>query len=253
MECDFIHDYNSQLTMYTKTLKSLYAAANPSSPELTSHVLDLPAAILRQGRFIHDIHSHNLLIRSPAVRSTISLSIRQFHEFFTLISLFPGTTFVPTSHVDLAWHTLLLDPATYKSYTEKMTRTKILCNKDLSNSFIMRWRVILGVGSGKGKLNTARFVDHNDRIVIDGLRKGRDVTKWAHGKIFGRGKWKVCLCWECMWQGQGHEDVPEKWKEVERARRKELQEKEEKQAGRRQRFVRVKQEDGWKWVNVREL
>lgn len=190
-------------------------------------VLELPLGILRQGRFIHDIHTHNLMIRSPAVKDTVELGIAHMHHFFTLIGRFPKTMFVPTTHVDLAWHTLLLSPARYRAYTLRKTSIRAISTANLAESF---WsRLLVHCGFTANKAGTPRFVDHNDKIGPSTLSTGRDITSWLHRKCF-RGekrKWRTCLCWECQFEF-GSRKVLERYREIEKERRKEIQDSDEK-------------------------
>ncbi|RPA72289.1 hypothetical protein BJ508DRAFT_76431 [Ascobolus immersus RN42] len=211
-----------------------HLSASPAvTDKAASTYIHLPLAVLRQGVYIHSIHTHNLLIRSPSLSHTLTTGRRQFARFFTLIAKFPGTIFVPTPVVDLVWHTLLLDPVRYESYClistaghRVITRTPLDCFKGFAKMYIGR----------KHENGIGRFINHDDSLPEEGLVEGRDCTRlayrrvwwkdWLKRKMGGEGlTWGGCCCWGCEANKMGGEDTDgmvKAWKRVEHERRKEL-------------------------------
>ena len=51
----------------------------------------------------------------------IARGIRQYQKFMKLIMMYPSQVMVPTLEIDLAWHTHMLHPSTYRIFTFKYT------------------------------------------------------------------------------------------------------------------------------------
>ncbi|KAI9488896.1 hypothetical protein BDB00DRAFT_846139 [Zychaea mexicana] len=76
----------------------------------------------------------------------IARAIRQYNEFLKMIMAHPTQVMVPTLEIDLAWHTHMLHPATYRTFTFKYT---------------------------------GQYVNHDDNIVPEKLKTYADGTDKA--------------------------------------------------------------------------
>lgn len=129
----------------------------------SSFSLDLVGAVIRQGTFVEKMHSIDW-IHSPAVTSTMDRLLTKYDRYFTILGAHPDNTAVPTLDVDLAWHTHQLSPPAYYAYSLH---------------------------------ETARFIDHDDKIEETKLSDGFEWTSKTYQKMFNE-LYSECTCWYCQ-------------------------------------------------------
>lgn len=115
--------------------------------------------MLRQGVFIKRIHDDARLIRSPALAGTLSRSRDRYEKFFRLIGKYRGTIFVPTTEIDLLWHTQQCYPKLYYTFSNLVT--------GIAGDAGVDWQ----------KRGAWRYVDHNDRLDKGILGNGFEDTE----------------------------------------------------------------------------
>jgi hypothetical protein len=123
---------------------------------------ELIAAVERQKSFVGKM-TDQLWIRSPALGGTLRRAVERYGRFLRLIKLYPGTMFVPTLDIDLAWHTHQLSHGRYFAAT--MERAGL-------------------------------YLDHDDRLGKATLEDGMERTKALYRIRFGT-EYLVCTCWDC--------------------------------------------------------
>lgn len=124
--------------------------------------LDLVGAVIRQGSFVEKMHSIDW-IHSPAATSTMARLIQKYTRYMYIMACHPYQTAVPTLDVDLAWHTHQLSPPNYYAYTV---------------------------------INTARFIDHDDKIEETALSTAFEWTSKTYQKMYNE-LYSECTCWYC--------------------------------------------------------
>ena len=82
--------------------------------------IHLVGAVIRQGTFVQKMAEIDWL-HSPAIVDTIEAAVKKFERFMDMIKNYPGRCVVPTLNVDLVWHTLMGNPASYWKYTTAVT------------------------------------------------------------------------------------------------------------------------------------
>ena len=102
----------------TNIINSIYACycSNPSP-----FSLDLIQAVGRQqnfnGKAVNEIDWQGPF--------GIARGIRQYYKFLHLMFAYPGQVMVPTLEIDLAWHTHMLHPLSYRTYTLRFLKRMI--------------------------------------------------------------------------------------------------------------------------------
>jgi hypothetical protein len=128
-----------------------------------SFTFDIPSMAHRQFSFTKRMHEYGWLY-APFTNSMINRARSRYKNFFLLISesLAPGI--VPTSDIDLVWHTHQLSPVKYREF----------CH-----------------------LITGKLINHEDKKPIEGLQVIFGESKSAWERRFGI-PYAICLCWVCI-------------------------------------------------------
>ncbi|KAI7861026.1 hypothetical protein BDC45DRAFT_11584 [Circinella umbellata] len=99
----------------------------------------------------------------------IARGIRQYQEFLKMIMTYPSQVMVPTLEIDLAWHTHMLHPSTYRLFTFTYTRQYVNHDDNIVperlSEFVKgtdkAWREINGqnliMSHGEGRKEKASF------------------------------------------------------------------------------------------------
>ncbi|KAJ7598800.1 hypothetical protein C8J56DRAFT_1092684 [Mycena floridula] len=108
---------------------------------------DLVGAVLRQGSFVEKMYNlkwtEPLFFASTEDELALKHGIARYHAFLDLMASSPGSFFVPTLDIDLAWHTHQLSPVKYRI--------------DCMNTI-------------------GRFLDHDDKVEESKLSTSFDLT-----------------------------------------------------------------------------
>lgn len=124
--------------------------------------LDLSGAVMRQGVFVEKMCQLDWL-HSPSATDTMARLITKYNRFIQIMKRNPSEVAVPTLDVDLAWHTHQLSPSRYYRHS---------------------------------LINTARFIDHDDKIDEGTLSKQFEWTSKVYQESYGE-VYSECTCWYC--------------------------------------------------------
>ena len=133
-----------------------YACDNGLMPQYLVEAVD------RQQSFVRKM-DQQLWIRSPVVEGTLRRAIARYLKLLKLFKNHPKETLVPTTDIDLVWHTHQCSSERYKMSIEAQT---------------------------------GRFVNHNDKlgapVLSNGLQRTKQLWRMRYSEEYVR-----CLCWDC--------------------------------------------------------
>ncbi|KNE71029.1 hypothetical protein AMAG_15285 [Allomyces macrogynus ATCC 38327] len=83
--------------------------------------MDLVRAVRRQRRFSAKLTEHVVQRGCGAIHATVTEALAQYPKFLAMMAVRPTLALVPTTTIDLAWHTHQLAPAVYATQTRALT------------------------------------------------------------------------------------------------------------------------------------
>ncbi|KAJ3368629.1 hypothetical protein GGF31_006188 [Allomyces arbusculus] len=83
--------------------------------------MDLVRAVRRQRRFSSTMTEHVVLRGCGAIHATVTEALVQYPKFLAMMAIRPKCALVPTTTIDLAWHTHQLTPSAYAAHTRALT------------------------------------------------------------------------------------------------------------------------------------
>ncbi|KAJ5606308.1 hypothetical protein N7510_009089, partial [Penicillium lagena] len=131
----------------------------------TPFSLDLVGAVVRQGTFMQHVNRLGW-VQSPDIFATADRLVDKYSIFFSIMKKNPKQMAVPTLDVDIAWHTHLLSPAKYYTYSSTAATKPHLFSHD---DPVDPWQMHLA------------FIDTS-----------KEYRKATSGAIYSE-----CACWYC--------------------------------------------------------
>ncbi|KAJ3368639.1 hypothetical protein GGF31_006199 [Allomyces arbusculus] len=83
--------------------------------------MDLVRSVRRQRRFSSKMTEHVVQRGCGAIHAAVTEALVQYPKFLAMMAIRPKCALVPTTTIDLAWHTHQLTPAAYAEHTRALT------------------------------------------------------------------------------------------------------------------------------------